>query len=176
MGDPSDKIEKDRIKAVQSDFDYREAKGEAMAAEREKEAAKMADSLRSDLEYLIQKHGIANVSNTIEWLSKPKDDFIMLAESANIGSASVMMVTGEMANTIERLEYIANCKKDAKTFATGLVMQKLNIPIRTAVKNGSFSLTEILDNTGQILPAVCFWSENKKTGKRATAKVGYYKS
>ncbi len=172
MKNLSNEIEANRINAVQSDFDDHEAKSDELEAEREKEAAEKAHDLRADLEYLIQKHGVTAVTKTIQDLTKQPEGFIMIAESANVGNASVVLVSGETAN--DEYPRVTTCEKDAKTLAVSLVAQKLNVTAKTATQNGTLSYTEIQFPDYKI-PAIYFRSTNKKTGKTASAKVGWYK-
>ncbi len=160
------------LAAVQEYLDYTAAKGDELAAEREKEAILMANDLRADLEYLIQKHGVTAVTKTIQDLTKQPDGFIMMAESANVGNASVVLVSGETAN--DEYPRVTTCEKDAKTLAVSLVAQKLNVTAKTAIQNGGFSYTEIQFPDYKI-PAIYFRSINKKTRQTASAKVGWYK-
>lgn len=171
MKDLSNEIENARINAVQSDFDRREAQGEEMEAEREIEAAEKANNLRADLQYLIKKHSVASVTEMIQELTKPADSFIMIVEQTNVGSTAVVMVTGETANEDDNI-----CTSEALATRCAIVRvaRDLGITTPTALRNGEIAYTKMDSKYGNI-PAIYFRSENKKTGKKATAKVGWYK-
>lgn len=171
MKDLSNEIENARINAVQSDFDRREAQGEEMEAEREIEAAEKANNLRADLQYLIKKHSVASVTEMIQELTKPADSFIMIVEQTNVGSTAVVMVTGETANEDDNI-----CTSEALATRCAIVRvaRDLGITTPTALRNGEIAYTKMDSKYGNI-PAIYFRSENKKTGQKASAKVGWYK-
>lgn len=171
MKDLSNEIENARINAVQSDFDRQEAQFDYSEAERKREAIEKAELLKSDIEYLIASNGLEAVTEMIQELTKPADSFIMIVEQTNVGSTAVVMVTGETANEDDNI-----CTSEALATRCAIVRvaRDLGITTPTALRNGEIAYTKMDSKYGNI-PAIYFRSENKKTGQKASAKVGWYK-